>query len=96
MLRPVLTYQLILPADCNPFHILSLLKDLEEEDPMLHIVWCEQLQEIHIQVMGEVQIEILKSIIKDRFGVEVEFGEGNILYKETIAEPVVGVGILNP
>ena len=63
---------------------------------MLHIVWYEQLQEIHIQVMGEVQIEILKSIIKDRFGVEVEFGEGNILYKETIAEPVVGVGHLNP
>lgn len=96
VLRPVLTYQLILPADCNPFHILSLLKDLEEEDPMLHIVWYEQLQEIHIQVMGEVQIEILKSIIKDRFGVEVEFGEGNILYKETIAEPVVGVGHFEP
>ena len=63
---------------------------------MLHIVWYEQLQEIHIQVMGEVQIEILKSIIKDRFGVEVEFGEGNILYKETIAEPVVGVGHFEP
>lgn len=96
LLKPVLTYQLILPAQCNAFRMMSQLKELEEEDPMLHIVWYEQLQEIHIQVMGEVQIDILKSLINERFGVEVEFGEGNILYKETIGELVVGVGHFEP
>lgn len=96
VLKPVLTYQLILPPECNAFHMLSQLRGLEEEDPMLHIVWYEQLQEIHIQLMGEVQTEILKSLIKERFGVEVEFGAGNILYKETIQEPVVGVGHFEP
>ncbi|TAH74847.1 MAG: GTP-binding protein [Anaerolineaceae bacterium] len=96
VLKPVLTYQLILPAQSNAFRMLSQLRELEEEDPMLHIVWYEQLQEIHIQLMGEVQIEILKSVIKERFGVEVEFGAGNILYKETIEQPVVGVGHFEP
>lgn len=96
VLKPVLTYQLVLPAQTNAFRMLSQLRELEEEDPMLHIVWYEQLQEIHIQLMGEVQIEILKRVIKERFGVEVEFGAGNILYKETIERPVVGVGHFEP
>ena len=96
LLKPVLTYQLILPSQYNPFRMLSQLKELEEEDPTLHIVWYEKLQEIHIQLMGEIQIEILKSIIKERFDVDVEFGAGNILYKETIAKPVVGVGHFEP
>ena len=96
VLKPVLTYQLILPPQTNAFRMLSQLRELEEEDPMLHIVWYEQLQEIHIQLMGEVQIEIIKSIIKERFGVEVELGAGNILYKETIQQPVVGIGHFEP
>lgn len=96
VLKPVLTYQLILPTQTNAFRMLSQLRELEEEDPMLHIVWYEQLQEIHVQLMGEVQIEILKSVIKERFGVEVEFGVGNILYKETIEQAVVGVGHFEP
>lgn len=95
-LKPVLTYQLILPPACNAFSMLSKLKQLEEEDPTLHIVWHEKLQEIHIQLMGEVQTEILKTLIQERFNVEVEFGPGNILYKETILEPVVGVGHFEP
>jgi small GTP-binding protein len=95
-IKPVLTYQLILPLQCNPFHVLSQLKELEEEDPTLHIVWQEKLQEIHIQLMGEIQTEILKSLIKERFDIDVEFGTGNILYKETIAKPVVGVGHFEP
>lgn len=96
LLKPILTYQLILPEGYNAFHMLSQLRELEEEDPTLHIVWQEKLQEIHIQLMGEVQIEILKSLIKERFDVDVEFGSGNILYKETIEEAVVGVGHFEP
>lgn len=96
ILKPVLTYQLIPPAGSNAFHLLSQLRQLEEEDPTLHIVWQEKLQEIHIQLMGEVQVEILKTLIRDRFNAIVEFGPGNILYKETIQEPVIGVGHFEP
>ena len=69
---------------------------MEEEEPELHIVWIEKSQEIHVQLMGDVQIEILQRIIKERFGVLVEFGEGSIVYKETIAAPVEGVGHFEP
>lgn len=96
ILKPVLNYQLILPEGYNAFRMLSQLREVEEEDPTLHIVWNERLEEIHIQLMGEVQIEILQNIIKERFGVEVGFGVGNILYKETILQPVVGVGHFEP
>lgn len=96
VLKPVLTYQLILPPQCSAFQMLSKLRELEDEDPTLHIVWHEKLQEIHIQLMGEVQVEILKNLIAERFGVTVEFGPGNILYKETIMKPVVGVGHFEP
>lgn len=76
--------------------MLRDLKLLEEEEPELHVVWIEKSQEIHVQLMGDVQIEILQRIIKERFGVLVEFGEGSIVYKETIAAPVEGVGHFEP
>lgn len=96
VLEPVLTYQIQLPEDCDVHGMFLKLCQLEEEEPQLHIVWNEQLQEIHAQVMGEVQIEILKSMIQERFGVKVEFGSGSIVYKETILEPVEGVGHFEP
>ncbi len=96
VLEPVLTCKIELPDGCDPAVMLPKLRLLEEEDPMLHIVWNESLQEIQAQIMGEVQIEILKSMILERFGVEVEFGTGNIVYKETIRNPVEGVGHFEP
>ena len=96
ILEPVLTYRIILPDDCNVHTMLRDLKLLEEEEPELNVVWIEKSQEIHVQLMGDVQIEILQRIIKERFGVLVEFGEGSIVYKETIAAPVEGVGHFEP
>lgn len=96
LLEPVLTYRILLPEDCNVHTMLQKLRQLEEEEPELHIVWKEELNEIHAQLMGEVQIEILKNQILERFGVKVEFGAGNIVYKETILEPVEGVGHFEP
>lgn len=96
ILEPVLTYRIILPDDCNVHTMLRDLKLLEEEELELHVVWIEKSQEIHVQLMGDVQIEILQRIIKERFGVLVEFGEGSIVYKETIAAPVEGVGHFEP
>ena len=96
ILEPVLTYRIELPEGTNVHEIFLKLLKLEEEIPELHIVWNERLGEIHAQVMGEVQIEILKSLIRDRFRLDVEFGDGNIVYKETILEPVEGVGHFEP
>lgn len=96
MLEPVLTYQMILPEETSASVILPKLRQLEEEEPELHIIWNEELQEIQVQIMGEVQLEILKSLIKERFDVDVEFGQGNIVYKETIADVVEGVGHFEP
>jgi small GTP-binding protein len=96
MLEPILNYQILLPSGYDSHQMLRKLRELEEEDPQLHIVWSEQLKEIHVQLMGEVQIEILKSLIFQRFGIHVEFGCGNIVYKETILEPVEGVGHFEP
>ena len=96
ILEPVLNYQIILPDDCDPHQMLQKLRQLEEEEPQLHILWDSQLAEIHAQLMGEVQIEILKKMIWDRFHVAVEFGAGSIVYKETVAEPVEGVGHFEP
>ena len=96
VLEPVLTYQIKLPEDCDVHGMYVKLKTLEEEEPALHIVWNESLNEIHAQVMGEVQIEILKSLIEERFETVVEFGSGNIVYKETIAEAVEGAGHYEP
>lgn len=96
VLEPVLMYRILLPSGCDAAMMLPKLHQLEEEIPELHIVWEEALQEIRVQIMGEVQIEILKNIIKERFGVEVGFGTGKILYKETIANTVEGVGHFEP
>lgn len=96
VLEPVLTYKIGLPEGCNVHSMLIKLKELEEEEPQLHIVWDERLQEIHAQVMGEVQIEILKRMIWERYQTEVEFGSGKIVYKETIEDCVEGVGHFEP
>lgn len=96
VLEPVLSYRIGLPEEVNGHQALLQLRQLEEEEPLLHIVWNGTLGEIYAQVMGEVQIEILKSLIKERFGMAVTFDEGNIVYKETILEPVEGVGHFEP
>ena len=96
VLEPVLNYQICLPDDVEPHQMLQKLRQLEEEEPQLHIVWDSRLEEIHAQLMGEVQTEILKKMIWDRFHVVVEFGNGSIVYKETISEPVEGVGHFEP
>ena len=96
VLEPVLFYRIILPEGCDPRVIMPKLRQIEEEEPELHLVWAEQLQEIQVQIMGEVQLEILQSMIQSRFGVNVEFDSGRVLYKETIENTVEGVGHFEP
>lgn len=96
VLEPVLTYQMILPQEVHPAAFLPKLRMLEEEDPMLHVLWSEELQEIQVQVMGQVQLEILQRQIRERFDVLVVFGAGKIVYKETIADRVEGIGHFEP
>lgn len=96
VLEPVLTYQIQLPEGVDVHQMLLKLRQLEEEEPQLHVIWDDELGEIHAQMMGEVQIEILKNMIRERFGVAVEFGSGNIVYKETIQNAVEGVGHFEP
>lgn len=96
ILEPVLNYQIIVPQGVNPVELMRNLKQLEEEEPQLNIIWNEQLQEIHAQLMGQVQMEVLGRMIQERCGVKVTFGAGNIVYKETIARPVEGVGHYEP
>ncbi len=96
VLSPVMTYQVLLPEDTDPAVALPKLRELEEEDPGLHVVWNESLKEIHVQIMGKVQLEILKDMIRERFGIEADFGTGSIVYKETIASAVEGVGHFEP
>ena len=96
MLEPVLSYQICLPQGCDAHGIFLKLCQLEEEEPQLHIVWDEHTQEISAKVMGEVQIEVLKKLIHDRYDLDIEFGAGSITYKETIEEPVEGVGHFEP
>ena len=96
LLEPVLTYQIILNENNDYNGMISKLKQIEEEEPQLYIAWNEQLKEIQVQLMGEVQIDVLKNMIWERFGIEVEFGKGNIVYKETIADTVEGVGHFEP
>jgi predicted RNA-binding protein with PIN domain len=95
-IEPVLNYRIELPQGCNVAKMLDDLKKLEEEEPHLNIVWNEELSEIHAQVMGEIEIEILRSLILERFGVEVHFDSGNLVYKESIKSPVIGVGHFEP
>ncbi len=96
MLEPVLSYRMILTEGCDPRAMLPKLRQIEEEEPELHIVWDEQLQEIQVRIMGEVQLEILQSMIQERFGVWVSFDEGGIVYKETISDVALGVGHFEP
>ena len=96
LLEPVLNYQIFIPKEVNPIEFMKKLKQLEEEDPQLNILWNENLQEIHAQLMGQVQMEVLGRLIFERFGVKVDFGPGNIVYKETIAKSVEGVGHFEP
>ena len=96
VLEPVLSYQVLLPEGSDVHAALGKLHRLEEEEPQLHVVWNETLGEIHVQLMGEIQLEVLRSLLAERFGLEVEFGPGGILYKETITEPMEGVGHYEP
>lgn len=96
LLEPVLNYQVELTDGTDPQTALQRLRQLEEEDPQLHVVWNEVSREIHIQLMGEVQMEILRRRLLERFGMEVDFGAGAICYRETIANAVEGIGHFEP
>ena len=91
-----MNYRIVLPDGCDPQTMLPKLRLLEEEDPQLRITWNSHLQEIHVGLMGEVQTEILKSLVSERFGVDIEIDSGRVLYKETITERVEGVGHYEP
>lgn len=95
-LEPVMNYRIILPEGCDAKTFLPKLKELEEEDPLLHVTWNTFLQEIHVSLMGDIQTEILKCLILERFGVDVEIDNGTVLYKETITNTVEGVGHYEP
>ncbi len=96
VLVPVLTYRLSLPQGTDPVKVLAQMRTLEEEEPELHVVWRESIREIQVQVMGEVQTEVLKRLIAERFGLEVEFDNGRLLYRETIASAAEGIGHFEP
>ena len=96
LLEPVLTYQVLLAGGTDPHTALQKLRRLEEEEPQLHVVWNEAAREIHVQLMGEVQLEILRRILRERFDLEAAFGPGAVCYRETIAGAVEGVGHFEP
>ena len=95
-LEPVFSYKVILPKDVDVHTALARFRILEEEDPLLRVKWRAQLNEIHVQLMGEVQLEVLRRVVRDRFAMDVDFGDGGILYKETIENAVEGVGHYEP
>lgn len=96
LLRPVMTYRVELPEGYDAHTALIQFRQLEEEEPQLHIVWNEALQELRVQLMGEVQLEILRELVKNRFQIDVQFSKGSIIYQETIANTVEGVGHFEP
>ena len=96
VLEPVLAYRAVLPEGVDAHKALSALRKLEDADPALHVAWNEGLQEIRVQLMGEVQLEIVQSLLKERFGIDIGFDQGGILYKETITSTVEGVGHYEP
>ncbi len=96
LLEPVLHYQVLPPEGCDLHVLLQDLRQLEEEDPQLQVLWNDSLGEIHLRLMGEIQVEVLTRLISERFGISVSFGPGSILYKETIAAPIEGVGHFEP
>jgi len=95
-LQPVMNYQCILPQEIHPHQALENLRILQDEDPLLHVEWNEQLQKIHLQLMGEIQLEVLKRLIMDRFSMDIRFGPGSVIYKETVNAPVIGMGHFEP
>ena len=95
-LEPVLTYKVFLPKDITPAQGMEYFKELEEEDPLLSVFWNEEVRELSVRVMGDIHVEVLKEVVKERFGIDVEFGNGNIVYKETIANAAYGVGHFEP
>lgn len=95
-LEPALTCQVLLPSGCDPHTALMQLRQLEEEDPQLHVIWQEQTGRINVQMMGTIQQEILQRLLKDRFDLDVTFGPGAVVYRETIAAPVIGIGHFEP
>ncbi len=96
VLEPVLSYQLLLPQGTDPHTVLPKLRQLEEEDPMLRVVWNGRWKEIHLQLMGQVQLEVLRRLLEERFGLQADFGAGGIVYRETIANAVEGMGHFEP
>lgn len=96
VLEPVMTYRMILPQGADEHTVLDQMRTLEQQDPQLHVIWNSRLREIHVSLMGEIQLEILKSLISERFGLDVEFDKGNIVYKETIAAAVDCAGHYEP
>lgn len=96
ILEPVLSYKVILPEEIDAAVMLPKLQQLEEEEPQLHVVWNTALEEIHLRIMGEVQLEVIQRLVKDRFGILIAFGQGSIVYKETIAAAAIGVGHFEP
>lgn len=99
LMQPVMTYRIIIPDDKNISDVLNDIRRLEDEDPQLHILWNRQsreIQEIHIQLMGSIQLEVLTQLIYQRFGYMVQFADGTVAYRETIAETVEGVGHFEP
>lgn len=96
VLEPIMKYRIVLPADCDPQTMLPKLRRLEEEDPQLRITWNSYLQQIHVELMGEVQAEILKALILERFDVQADIDSGEVLYKETLSDTVEGVGHYEP
>lgn len=95
-LEPVMTYKLLLPENVNAYDVLKDMRKLEDEDPQLHIVWNEELHEIHIQLMGAVQLEVITQITEQRFGYKVQFTDGAVAYRETIRNKTEGVGHYEP
>lgn len=95
-LEPVMNYRVVLPDGCDADTILPKLRELEEEDPQLHVTWNSHLKEIHVGLMGDVQAEILKSIVAERFGVKIDIDSGRVMYKETIENKVEGIGHYEP
>ena len=96
VLEPVLTYRVLPPAGCDPHTLLQALRRIEEQDPLLRVVWREALGELHVQLMGQVQLEVLTRLLDERFGLAVTFDQGGIVYKETIEAPVIGIGHFEP
>ena len=95
-LRPLLSAQVLAGPELPPRRLLELLREVEDEEPLLGVEFSEELQRVNVQVMGEVQLEVLQAVLRERYGAEVSFGPCGVLYRETIANAVVGCGHFEP